>query len=47
MLRTHTGDFNLDMPKGSSARHGAAPTRPRGAALEAPPPVSIKQLLAT
>jgi hypothetical protein len=50
MVHTRTGDFDLDMPKGSGARRGAAPTRTRGPAPEAPPPpppVSIEQLLAT
>jgi hypothetical protein len=47
-----TGDFILDIPKGSGARRGAAPTGPHGAAPEPPPPpppppVSIEQLLAT
>jgi hypothetical protein len=53
MVCMRTSDFILDVPEGSSARHGAAPTEPRGAALEAPPPppsplplVSIEQLLA-
>jgi hypothetical protein len=54
MVRTRTGDFDLDVPEGSGARHGAAPTEPCGAAPEAkpplpppPPPMSIEQLLAT
>jgi hypothetical protein len=47
-----TSNFVLDVPEGSGARRGAAPTGPRGAALEAPPPlppppppVNIEQLL--
>jgi hypothetical protein len=51
MVRTHTGDFILDMLEGSSARRGAAPIGPCGAAPEPPPPpslpVSIEQQLAT
>jgi hypothetical protein len=49
MVHTHIGDFILDVPEGSGARHGAASIGPHGAAPEAPPlpPVSIEQLLAT
>jgi hypothetical protein len=54
MVRTCTGDFILDVPKGSGAHRGAMPTGPLGAALEPPPPplpppppMSIEQLLAT
>jgi hypothetical protein len=54
MVHTRTGDFVPDVPEGSGAHHGAAPTGPSGAALEAPPlppppppPVSIEPLLAT
>jgi hypothetical protein len=54
MVHTRTGDFILDMPKGSGARRGAVPTGPHGAAPEPPPPpplplapMSIEQLLAT
>jgi hypothetical protein len=48
MVCTHTGDFDLDVPEGSGAHRGAAPTGPHGPAPEAPPPppVSIEQLLA-
>jgi hypothetical protein len=53
MVHTRTGDFILDMPEDSSARRGAVPTGPRGAAPEPPPPpplppapMSIEQLLA-
>jgi hypothetical protein len=53
MVRTHTSDFDLDMPEGCGAHRGAAPTEPRGPAPEAPPPppppplpMSIEQLLA-
>jgi hypothetical protein len=38
MVRTCTGDFVLDMPEGSGACRGVAPTGPRGAAPEALPP---------
>jgi hypothetical protein len=50
MVHTRTGDFILDVLEGSCAYAGAAPTRPRGAALTSPsppPPVSIEQRLAT
>jgi hypothetical protein len=54
MVHTRTGDFDLDVPEGSGARHGASPIGLRGPTLEAPPPplpplppVSIKQLVAT
>jgi hypothetical protein len=54
MVHTHTGDFDLDVPKGSGVHRGAAPTGSCGPAPEAPPlppsplpPVSIEQLLAT
>jgi hypothetical protein len=51
MVHTCTGDFGLDVPEGSGACCGAAPTGPHGAAPEAPPspppPMSIEQLLAT
>jgi hypothetical protein len=51
MVCTCTGDFALDVPEASGARGGAAPTGPRGIAptspLLPPPPVSIKQLLAS
>jgi hypothetical protein len=53
MVRTCSGDFALDVPKASSARGGATPTGPRGAAPMSPlpppplpPSVSIEQLLA-
>jgi hypothetical protein len=32
MVRTRTADFILDVPEGSSARCGAAPIGPHGAA---------------
>jgi hypothetical protein len=54
MVHMRTGDFDLDVPEGSGARRGAAPTGPRWPAPEAPPsppppppPMSIEQLLAT
>jgi hypothetical protein len=54
MMRTHTGNFIIDVPEGSGTRHGAALTGPRGAAPKPPPSpllplpaMSIEQLLAT
>jgi hypothetical protein len=41
MVCTHTCDFVLDVPEGSGARHGVAPTRPRGTAPASPPPPAL------
>jgi hypothetical protein len=50
MVRTHTGDFALDVLEAFGARGGATPTRPRGTAPTSPSPppplVSIEKLLA-
>jgi hypothetical protein len=49
MVRTHSGEFALDIPE-ASAGHGGAPRPPPCGALASPPPppphVSIEQLLA-
>jgi hypothetical protein len=42
MVCTCTGDFIIDVPEGSGAHRGAEPTRPHGAASEAPPPPPLQ-----